>query len=508
MKTITVSGECLGSETGWRAAFERFRKPARRVLWRAIAALTVSAALFGTGRLCEAAEKSAAVTASPELSPLDIAVVDESGAPVEGAEVEANGLRTTGADSGSWYSWQGEAQKAPTDVRGVARIQYPKYVLERMETGKVDVLVSHGQFVQSRQDVSVDGSSKPVVLLRGATVRVFGYVEKEGQPAWPIHALIDDRGPQVWVPVGGPRQGLASGRPVQPGPHFLWLVHRSPEGTLLFSEALGFTAERDGVHEFSLPLAPGMRLEGRLDDTIARPVKNGRAELWVHPLQQDSSGLRWTAGTTVNEEGVFVFESVPKGSAEVAAWCDGGLTDHHPEGPASYSVFPLPVDLSASQSGIVIPMTRTARAEVSVEGPDGKPVDGATVGFWPNIQWFRRFATIVVPSPMDSMEMLGTDDAARKEAWASRRSNPFSAVTDAAGRAVIPGLPPGHEQFAVNHDAFEMPIGGTSRHGSIDLKPGETATVTVRLQPKGTQFLTESSPTSLWKMFDWLTRAL
>ena len=485
MKLTRMSEGCMDSETTWCAMFERLRKPARCVSLVAIAVLLALAALFGNGCSSKAAANPAPATIkeSPEMLPLDIAVVDESGKPVEGAEVEAHGLRTKKIRSGDWYRWRGEAQKAVTNAQGVARIQYPKYVEEQMETGKVDVLVSHKLFVVSRQEVSVDGSSKPVALLRGATVKVFGYVEREDQVVWPIHALLNYEGAQNWVPVEGPRKGLASSQYIHPGPQFLWLVHRTPEGSLLFSEALEFTAVKDGVHEFSLPLEPGVRLEGHLDANIPRPVKNGLAEVQVRPLKQDNSELRWTARTKTNEDGAFAFESLPKGYAEVAAWCDGGLTAYHPSGDTSSFVFPLPVNLPAGQTGIEIPMTRTSCATVRVEGPDGHPLDGAQVGFSPNIQWFRRFATLVIPSPLGSMEMLETDE--RK----SRPSDTFMAVSNADGLATVSGLPPGYESFGVTHNAYEMPLNGTRRYGRIDLKPGETTAVTVRLQPKGTQVL-------------------
>jgi hypothetical protein len=175
----------------------------------------------------------------------------------------------------------------------------------------------------------------------------------------------------------------------------------------------------------------------------------------------------------------------------VAAWCDGGLTAYHPSGDTSSFVFPLPVELSASQAGIEIPMTRTACATVKMEGPDGQPIEGAQVVFSPNIQWFKRFATLVIPSPLGSMESLQMDEDARVAAWKARHSEAFMAITNAEGLATIAGLPPRHLTFGALHNAYEMPLNETSRYSKIDLKPGETTAVTARLQPKGSQVLGE-----------------
>ncbi len=489
-----------------RRILNRALKPAPRLSLACAAAVLAFAALFGTWRHSEAAPNPTAGSeeSSVEMLPLDVHVMDEAGDPVEGAEVQLYGLRTK-IEPGSHYGRDGEALKASTGAEGVAQIRYPRFVQERMETGKVSVLVSHKQFVQQRCDVPVDGSAPPIVLLRGGTVRIFGYVGKEDDIVWPIGVLFSGDWGVRWRPIYGARKGLESVELIKPGTHSVWAAHRTKDGTVLFSDAFEFEAVANSVQGFSLSLHPGVRLEGRLDANLPRPIKNGVACVWIGPTKQHEANpqgnpetLLWSARTNTGEDGTFVFESLPKGYAEVAAWCDGAVVAFQRVNGPLTQVLPYPVSLERSRSDVEIPMAKTSTAVVKVETPDGKPLEGAKVDLWPNILWFSRFSTIATPaSQSESLRQLGMEEKAKEEIAESLDDTTFHPVTDAAGLATIQGLPPQTDCFSVQHDLYEMPIRryGPNQHRnmSISLKPGETTRVTVRLQPKGTELLGETT---------------
>ena len=63
---------------------------------------------------------------------------------------------------------------------------------------------------------------------------------------------------------------------LSPGGHLLQLMGRLPSGEIVYSEGFAFTAEKGKDYNFALEMKPGIRLEGRLDDQVPRPVKNGR----------------------------------------------------------------------------------------------------------------------------------------------------------------------------------------------------------------------------------------
>src|SRR5262245_672696 len=79
-------------------------------------------------------------------------VVDATGKPIAGAIVRPEGMRTKpGPYSGGWYSWQPREMGVPndpvtTDADGRARLPYPKYVFERIETGTICLSIEHPDF--------------------------------------------------------------------------------------------------------------------------------------------------------------------------------------------------------------------------------------------------------------------------------------------------------------------------------------------------------------------------
>ena len=95
-----------------------------------------------------------------------IRVVDSAGKPVAGAVVRPEGLRTKPGPYGSgWYAWSMAwgrptqnpvpPEKVRTDGDGYARVPYPKFVFERIETGKIIISVDHPEFVPTRPECVV-----------------------------------------------------------------------------------------------------------------------------------------------------------------------------------------------------------------------------------------------------------------------------------------------------------------------------------------------------------------
>ena len=90
-----------------------------------------------------------------------IRVVDAAGKPVAGAIITPEGLRTkSGPYQSGWYGWPtaGNSVSNPpvkTDANGFARVGYPKYVFERIETGVLCLSVSDTNFVPDRPERAV-----------------------------------------------------------------------------------------------------------------------------------------------------------------------------------------------------------------------------------------------------------------------------------------------------------------------------------------------------------------
>jgi hypothetical protein len=90
-----------------------------------------------------------------------VQVLDADGNPVKGATIRPDGLRHKGPSSGhfAWdarYSHGIPPRTVTTDQEGTARITYPRYVHEKLETREVSMLVEHPDFPSERPFITVD----------------------------------------------------------------------------------------------------------------------------------------------------------------------------------------------------------------------------------------------------------------------------------------------------------------------------------------------------------------
>src|SRR5262249_5290594 len=91
----------------------------------------------------------------PPVSIAWIQVLDESGRPVQAATIAPDGLRPEkGGCHDLWSSGlEGSGLKptvVQTDSDGYARVRYPFYVEERLETGEISFAVDHPDFCPDR----------------------------------------------------------------------------------------------------------------------------------------------------------------------------------------------------------------------------------------------------------------------------------------------------------------------------------------------------------------------
>jgi hypothetical protein len=94
--------------------------------------------------------------AAPKSPVALIRVVDAAGNPIVGAVIKPDGLRPKpGPHASGHYGWDAGRLGVPnspvmTDKHGYARVPFPKYVVERLETGQISFSVSHPDFVPDR----------------------------------------------------------------------------------------------------------------------------------------------------------------------------------------------------------------------------------------------------------------------------------------------------------------------------------------------------------------------
>ncbi len=461
--------------------------------------------------------KTAAVAAPESSIPTNIVqvrVVNEDGQAVAGARVEPYALRMRD-DMASHYGWNpadhGEAIPVQTDYKGMARVAYPQYVQEKLETGAISIKISHPEYCAvNESSFLVDGSDESITLPRGATLIVAGLIDgrriqQDLVPQLTRHNDFD------WQAL--PNDSLVIDR-VTPGEHYLRLVliAEQDRGPIYFSDTVRFQAEKAQTHIFDLELRPGLTLVGRLDDSVPRPIRNGSAIVTSYsaetdletrfPSDEGRRDLGWRARQPIASDGSFVFESLPPGKLEIIASCEGYVSRSASEEGYATMVEPQRFLFGESTGPIELVMIPAASAEVTVLDDLGQPLPDARVAFSPNVQWARSRSTLFM-ADRDSEELLRRRlNGGRTQLERPRHS--FAALTDRQGIATVHNLPPREsETYSVTHPDYEMPARTVHRDvqrrtGVIKLAPSATTTITVKMEKKGTNVLraTEASTDS------------
>jgi hypothetical protein len=132
-------------------------------------------------------------------------------------------------------------------------------------------------------------------------------------------------------------------------------------------------------------------------------------------------------------------------------------------------------------------MTPTADCTIRVLDTDGKPVPDAWAGFSPNVAWWNGGSQTYCKPLISTAQALTAQGLFDPDAAGDRFL--FGAQTGADGVAVVRNLPAYNAVFVVGHDKFELPVEKQSRRRKISLKPGPDNEITVRVQPKGKEFL-------------------
>ena len=447
------------------------------------------------------------------VSAVRLKVVNEAGDPVADAVITPDGLRPKGG--GSHYFWgEGRDDAKPTPVRtdskGLVRVHYPRYVVEKLETGEISFSVDHPGYCPERPFLNVDaspprkapmkvklayywllatrGSSalKLIKLRRGPEISVSGYLKSPDNLEPIVYPMISEvwaPPDKIWQPAKTP--GVFVTRRALAGWHSLRLAHFAADGQTYFSDRVTFKTSPQSTNRFSLELKPGVDFKGRLDDSVPRPIRNGRVIVEAYSLPEKPSiePVGWHTWAPIREDGSFSFSSLPAGDLELFAFCDGYISKSsqlEKRGNWKPQRFRVP----GNESESIIPMEATAACEVTVRDESGKPIQGAAVAFWPNINWVDWSSTLIGTDAYHTSDVLKAKAKPRPEVR-------FLAETDAQGKAVITNLPGLALEFGIRHGEYDLPIDASShgRGAKVILAPGETTRTTIKAVKKGKDVL-------------------
>lgn len=455
-------------------------------------------------------------------------MTNSDGEAVADATITPSGMRTR-VERSSHRGWSenrhGPRPKVTTDEHGLAEIQCPKFVFEGRELGEVTWLVEHEDYVTFRQDRPVDDDPVRISLENGRLMIISAVnAESDQQVTANLHAVLSGSGgADEWTQL---KNGMLISRTVDRKRGLLRVVHIPEKGSTTFSEILDLFeyGVKRRVRLKDVRLHMGVRLEGMIDAQVPRPIQNGTVSLWTMPREEsddDENKITWTDWATINADGSFIFESLPRGDiGQMIAACDGwvcdvptakelkavGLSPDISQWLGS-RVVPQVAELDSDVLATTIRMQRTASCRVTVVDPDGHPLAGVSVDMWPNQVWLNRGSQRVGAGSSSRAYLSLTDEQRRlTQSQNGHRKiiefgvrspdvNRYSANTDTDGVAVIHTLPggdddiPRSESILLSHDDYDHPIdgiGGLRRETSVALRRGEMTEVTIRMEKKGT----------------------
>jgi hypothetical protein len=461
------------------------------------------------------------IRGAPQFPVARLRVVDGAGKPVAGAVIQPEGVRTKpGPYNSGWYSWRKDKDSptnAPvtTDQDGYASVPYPKYVFERIETGTLCLAVNHPNFVPDRpervvttalpagapwrarvddlwnriQHNTIMAHADPIVLKTGATLILSVRPGSGPQDNTPLFAQVPmDVSPtdtNFWT---HPEPGKLETRRLAAGSAMVRAIRFDAQGRAWFSDVLTVAAVAGQTNELTVDLKPGVTVHGQLDASAVRPISHGRviAHVWPQGQSGQGSAPQWHAWTTIREDGSFEIDSLPAGDLEILALCDGYVSTN---GPGKFKFrYPQKHVLGTNDISITIGMEPTARLEVFVTDDQGKPLQGATVSFWPNARYGEWSAVILAGDCYNTADLLLATADKPFSGWHHPVPD-FEGVSDSNGLAVVPNLPADVTQYSVEHDRFVLPAmggfgGQKNRQATVPLQAGMTNHASVQLEPK------------------------
>ncbi len=434
-----------------------------------------------------------------------VQIVNSNDEPIVGVTVTPWAMRTK-TGHGQWSTKNYGASEPPvltSDEDGIVTIRFPRYATaaEKIRPQALTCRVEHPNYSQSHyNDVSVTKSEideiATIKLLPGALVEARAIAEDQTLPTKNLFAIRSDH--VFDKKLTADEQGYIKLARFSAGTSLLRLVYLSDEGTPLFSEVQELQLSEGEQLQIEMAMKPGVTVQGKLDESVPRPVTDGRVIANVIDFEpgEGYDNLRWQVWTPINADGTFVLSDLPPGNFQVIALCEGfrAASGSPPDFARKINVNntrgrPQVFSLEDDLTEITLKMTPTAECEIQVVGPDQQPLANATCGFSPNVFWWRGGSQIYGHPLYSTAELLRDPELAKKY-FHNRSSFPYTAKTNAYGVAIVRDLPEGTKNFDVRHDDYEVPLGSSNRRSvAVHLVAGEQNKSSITLQAKGSQFV-------------------
>lgn len=453
------------------------------------------------------AEQKTTGEPDPNRQTIQVIVRDSEGFPVENAEIRVDNLQ--GKVDGRRLTWDettfGPSPTVFTDNTGMGVIRVPRLDSQGIEVGGAQLCVSHSHFVAIWQTVSTGKEPSLVELQPGLRIAANLIDSKTGvKVADDVHVIASrELFVRSWQQTDS---GFLISKPLSIEKSWIRFVRLAPGQPTLFSELIWIDpTEGDRIMLRDIKMSAGTRVEGVLDASIPRPIRNGYVVAKIArranevPTNERPQDWVWFDETTITEDGHFMFESMPQEEVlQLIPICD----DWVPQNPTIENVKDSFPDFDGNLEGSttypqltrligpvvrpVLKMRRAADVSVLVVDTQGSQLTDQEIQMSPNQSWFDGGSSKLGHSRRTS-ERLTTERISKARPTYIDR---YTTKTDIKGRAMIRGVPPTHGQevfiFVKDHSAANS---GPVQRVQVDLKPGVITEVTIKLQSEGTDVL-------------------
>ncbi len=479
--------------------------------------LALTALLFGLSAICSnalAQEKPAADPAKDEKKPdvemleCKVKVVDPDGFPVEDATVFCAGMRSK-EERGSHWGWSeesfGKAPRVKTNADGIAMMPYPKMLAEGQTTAEMTWSVEHPAFVNYRRDHSVDDDPAELTLESGFRIALMATNAATGDRVKEkLHAVTSFEGGGEWELK---KNGMFVSGMLKKQKGIMRVACFQDGKPTLFSKEIKIDpAGKSRVLLKDIELSLGCRIEGKLDQSVERPVRNGYviATLVKRPDSKGWNSLWWSDETKISEDGAFVFDSLPGDEAiQMIPICDGYVPakpkledvlavmptnnpDQRKNSIAAFSATPQLVKSVGDTVTTELSMNKAATVTVKVVDQDGEPIENLRVATSPNQFWFDGGSQILSDSyptrKLWELKQAGKD----LTSYFRSKGHSYMKKTDKNGMVQLKNMPKGSHGFGVHEQEWEMKVDPVSGDRETRVKVGDKdLNITIKLYPKG-----------------------
>jgi hypothetical protein len=437
-----------------------------------------------------------------EMISVDVRVVDDSGTPVAGVELNPWALRS-GQGHGNWpEKIEVKPQQVTTDEKGEAQVAYPRYAIppEFVQTTEVTLSVDHPDYVyQSHNAVNVpveEAHFHIIELKRGGILEVEPIENNKPAAVDNLHAIWSD---SRWYQSKGFSLTSVEGKLRLPtmaaGKGQVMLVRVDGEHATHFSPIIEVDLVAGETTSIKAKLLPAVRIEGVLGPEVPRPVKEGRAVVRSLAADRSWDHVTWGTWTKIENDGRFVIDRWPGTEPiQITALTDryigqsGKAPPEVVDPPRNPDFFRRPQVFHPDKfdQPLVVAMEPLGECKIHVADEDGNPLPDITVSSNPNVGWWNDGSQIYCDS-LYSFEKFLID---RDSSFGRNTSQPraFSTKSDASGTATL-FLPTRKESLYAGSEDYVLPIDRGRRTTNIEAVPEETTQISLVLEKTGQEFL-------------------